>query len=141
MRKLLGLALLVMGFAFAPLAQEQEKVVVWWNKGFYEAEDKALRATIDKWEKESGMKVELSLFATEDMITKTVSAVEAGNPPDLAFGWTFDFRSSPTWAFQGKLEDVSDIIEPLKAKYLPVALDGVSLLNGKTGKRGYYAIP
>ncbi len=141
MRKLLGLALVVAGFSLTPLAQAQEKVVVWWNKGFYEAEDKALRAAIEKWEKQSGMKVELSLFATEDMITKTVSAVESGNPPDLAFGWTFDFRASPTWAFQGKLEDVSDIIEPLKDKYLPVALDGVNLFNGKTNRRSYYAIP
>lgn len=141
MRKLVGIAVAAIVLGAIGVAHAQEKVVVWWNKGFYEAEDNALRAAIAKWEQQSGMKVELSLITTEDMITKTVSAVEAGTPPDLAFGWTFDFRASPTWAFNGKLEDVSDIVGPLKEKYLPVAIEGVTLLNGKTGKRAIYAIP
>jgi multiple sugar transport system substrate-binding protein len=87
------------------------------------------------------VKVELSLFSLEDIVTKTVSAVEAGNPPDLAFGWLFDFRTSPRWAFDGKLEDVSDVVLPAKNRYLPVAIDGVTMLNGKTGRRSIYAVP
>lgn len=134
---LLALALVAAGTA----AQAQEKVVVWWNKGFYEAEDKALTAAIQKWEQQSGSKVELSFFSTEDMVTKTLSAVEAGSPPDLAFGWTFDFRTSPRWAFDGKLEDVSDVVSPLKDRYAAHALEGVNLLNGKSNKRSIYAIP
>ena len=65
----------------------------------------------------------------------------AGSPPDLAFGWTFDFRASPRWVFDGKLEDLSDIINPMKDKLAPHALESVNLLNGKTSKRSIYAIP
>jgi multiple sugar transport system substrate-binding protein len=142
MKRLLGAAVAVtLAISFAGLARAQEKLVVWWNKGFYEAEDRAIQGAIAKWEQQSGTKVELSLFSLEDIVTKTVSAVEAGNPPDLAFGWLFDFRTSPKWAFDGKLEDVSDVVTPLQSRYLPVAVEGVTMLNGKTRRRAIYAVP
>lgn len=141
MKRFLVAALAATLLALPGAALAQEKVTVWWNKGFYPAEDTALNAAIQKWEQQSRMKIELSFFSTEDMVAKTLSAVEAGSPPDLAFGWTFDFRASPRWAFDGKLEDLSDIIDPMKDKLAPHALESVNLLNGKTSKRSIYAIP
>ena len=54
-------ALLALGLvcAAAP-AVAQEKLVVWWVKGFYKSEDDALYAMIRKYEQQSGVKVELS---------------------------------------------------------------------------------
>ena len=141
MRRVLGAALTALMIGLSGVAGAQDKVVVWWNKGFYPAEDAALNAVIQKWEKQSGQKIELSFFSTEDMVAKTLSAVEAGSPPDLAFGWTFDMRTSPRWANDGKLEDVSDVVGPLKDRYAKHAIDSVSLLNNKAGKRSIYAIP
>jgi len=39
------------------------------------------------------------------------------------------------------LEDVSDVVNPIKDNLLPSALTAITLLNGQTGKRGIYAIP
>jgi multiple sugar transport system substrate-binding protein len=131
-----ALTLLVTSTAFA-----QGNLVVWWNKGFYPAEDAALQVVIDKWEKKTGGKVELSMFALEDVPRRTIAALEAGSPPDVAFGWLFDFTQSPRWAFEGRLEDVSDIVNPYKDKLFPVAIENVTLLNGKTNSRSIYAVP
>ena len=64
---------------------------------------------VDKFQKATGVKVDLSLYATEDCVTKSVGAVEAGTPPDVGFCTTYDFRTTGQWAFEGKLEDVSDV--------------------------------
>ncbi len=73
-------ALLALGMlgAAAPAAA-QEKLVVWWVKGFYKSEDDALFEAIKKFEAKTGVKVELSQYAVQDMIPKTVAALDAGN--------------------------------------------------------------
>ena len=80
MGRLLG-TIVAVAIALSPAgaARAQDKLVVWWNKGFYEAEDKTIQAAIAKWEQQSGTRVELSLFSLEDIVTKTVSAVAAGS--------------------------------------------------------------
>lgn len=140
MRKVMGVILAGAVAATAAPALAQEKLTVWFNKGFYPAEDIALNAVIERFQQKTGVKVELSLFGVEDIITKAVSAVEAKNPPDVGFGWTFDFRTAGKWAVEGKLEDVSDIINPIKDNFLPGVLER-SFLQGPGGKRAYYGIP
>lgn len=132
-------AALTTGFAAPAFAQES--ITVWFTKGFYKGEDDALLAVVDKFQKATGVKVDLSLYATEDCVTKSVGAVEAGTPPDVGFCTTYDFRTTGKWAFEGKLEDVSDVIEPLKGDILPDALVGTFLMNDKTKKKSYYAFP
>ena len=41
----------------------QEKLTVWWVKGFYKSEDDALFEAIKKFEEKTGVKVELSQYA------------------------------------------------------------------------------
>ena len=106
-------------FAATPAAA-QEKLTVWWGKGFYKAEDDALYAAIKKFEaKYPKVKIELSLYAPQEMIPKTVAALDAGNPPDVAYGDVYDFQVTAKWAYDGKLEDVSSIIDPMRAKFEP----------------------
>jgi multiple sugar transport system substrate-binding protein len=135
-------ALLALGIlcAAAPVAA-QEKLVVWWVKGFYKSEDDALYEMIKKYEQKSGVKVELSQYAVQDMIPKTVSALDAGTVPDVAYVDVYDFQVTGKWAYDGKLEDLSDILTPMKDKFLPNTLETTYLLNSKTGKRAYYAFP
>ena len=135
-------ALLALGMlcAAAPAAA-QEKLVVWWVKGFYKSEDDALYEMIRKYEQKTGVKVELSQYAVQDMIPKTVSALDAGTVPDVAYVDVYDFQVTGKWAYDGKLEDLSDILTPIKDKFLPNTLETTYLLNSKTNKRAYYAFP
>jgi multiple sugar transport system substrate-binding protein len=123
-------------------AQAQEKLTVWWGKGFYKAEDDALFAAIKKFEaKNPKIKIELSLYAPQEMVPKSVAALDAGNPPDVSYGDVYDFQVTAKWAYDGKLEDVSSIIDPLRAKFEPAALSTTFLLNNVAQKRAYYAFP
>ena len=100
-------------------ALAQERVTVWFTRAFYPAEDQALQDVIKKYEAKSGVKVDLSLYSPEDIVTKSVAAVEAGNPPDVGFGLTYDFRVTGKWAFEGKLENLDEVIKPLASQFLP----------------------
>ena len=123
-------------------AQAQEKLTVWWGKGFYKAEDDALYAAIKKFEaKNPKIKIDLSLYAPQEMIPKSVAAMDAGNPPDVAYGDVYDFQVTAKWAYDGKLEDVSSIIDPMRAKFEPAALATTFLYNNATQTRAYFAYP
>ncbi len=127
--------------AFASVAAAQETLVVYWTKGFYPQEDKALDDMVAKFEKKTGVKVELSRYSPQESVPKAVAALDAGTPPDVAYGDVFDFQVAGKWAAEGRLEDLSDILTPMKGDFLPVTLETVYLLNEKTGKRAYYAFP
>ena len=123
-------------------ALAQEKITVWWGKGFYKAEDDALFAAIKKFEaKYPKYKVDLSLYAPQEAIPKTVASMDAGNPPDVAYGDVYDFQVTAKWAFEGKLEDISSVIDPIRAKFEPSALSTTFLLNNTNQTRAYYAFP
>src|SRR6476469_2727180 len=119
----------------------REKLTVWWVKGFYKSEDDALYAAIKKYEDKTGVKVDLSQYAVQDMIPKTVAALDAGTPPDVAYADVYDFQVTGKWAFEGRLEDVSDVIEPMKARFAPNTVETAYLYNDKSMKRAYYAFP
>jgi multiple sugar transport system substrate-binding protein len=134
---LLALGLIASGHAMA-----QEKLTVWWVKGFYKAEDDALFAAIKKFEdKHKGVKVDLSQYPIQDMIPKTVSALDSGNPPDVAYSDVYDFQVTGKWAFDGKLEDLSSVLAPMRARFAPNTVETTFLYNDKDKTRAYYAFP
>ena len=85
----------------------RKNITVWWGKGFYKSEDDALLDAIKKFEAKTGIKVELSQYAMQDMIPKTVAALDSGTVPDVAYADTYDVQAGGKWAFDGKLEDLS----------------------------------
>jgi multiple sugar transport system substrate-binding protein len=121
-------------------ATAQEKLVVWFTKGFYPTEDKALDTMVYRFEQKTGVKVELSLYPVQDVIPKTVAALDSNSPPDVAFGHTFDFQVAGKWASEGKLQDLSDVLGPIKDRFLPNTLS-TALLSGPGGKKAYFAAP
>ena len=142
MRKTIAGVIAVCTLAFAGQALAQDKLTVWWGKGFYKSEDDALYAAIKKFEaKYPKVKVELSLYAPQEMIPKSVAALDAGNPPDVAYGDVYDFQVTAKWAYEGKLEDVSGILDPMRAKFEPRALSTTFLYNNTNQSRAYYAFP
>src|SRR3954464_8212131 len=130
----------VLGAAVPAMAQE--KLTVWWVKGFYKSEDDALFAAIKKFEaKHPKIKIELSQYPVQDMIPKTVSALDSGSPPDVAYADVYDFQVTAKWAFDDKLEDISSVINPMTARFEPTALSTTFLYDDKAQKRAYYAFP
>ena len=142
LKTILATAMFAAGLVTAGQVAAQEKLIVWWEKGFYKAEDDALFAVIKKYEeKHKGVKVELSQYPIQDMIPKTVAALDSGNPPDVAFGNSFDFQVTGKWAFDGKLEDISSVINPIRARFAPNTAETAFLFNDVTKTRAYYAFP
>src|SRR5450759_4519712 len=139
----LSLTLAAVGllYAAAPAMAQEKKITVWFGKGFYKSEDDALLEAIRKFEAKTGIKVELSQYAIQDMIPKTVAALDSGTVPDVAYSDSYDVQAQGKWAFEGKLEDLSDILLPMKSAFAPNTLETTYLLNDVTKKRGYYGFP
>ena len=142
MKKTLAAAVAAGALMLSAQAMAQSNpFTVWWVKGFYKAEDDALFEAIKKYEAKTGVKVELSQFTIQDMIPKTVAAMAAGTTPDVAYADVYDFQTASKWAFDGKLEDISDILEPMKPRFAPNTLETAYLYNDKAKKKAYYAFP
>ncbi len=141
LKTILATAMVATGLISAGNALAQEKLTVWWVKGFYKAEDDALFDVIKKFEAKTNVKVELSQYPVQDTIPKTVAALDSKNPPDVAYSDVYDFQVTAKWAFDGKLEDLSDVLLPLKANFTPNTLETTYLYNDVSKKRAYYAFP
>jgi multiple sugar transport system substrate-binding protein len=126
--------------AIAPLGARAADLVVWWYKGFYEQEDQAVREIIAAFEQESGKQVELVQPSTDEMFDQANAALEAGRPPDFLYSivsgqWT------AKWAYDDRLADLEDPLRPVLGLFDADAIEVSTLLNGKTGRRGLYALP
>ena len=119
----------------------QEKLTVWFSKGFYRSEDESLWATIKKFEAKTGITVELSQYAIQDMIPKTVAALDSNSPPDVGYADTYNNQAMGKWAFEGKLEDLTDILKPMMARFAPQTVEHTLLYNDQTKRKGYYGFP
>src|ERR671918_583907 len=56
------------------------------------------------------MGLAIGLYAAPELIAKLTAAVDAGAPPDIAYADAFNLQAAGRWAFEGKLEDISDVI-------------------------------
>ena len=141
-KTLLTAAMVAAGLVSAGQAVAQEKLTVWWVKGFYKSEDDALFAAIRKYEaKHKNVKIELSQYPIQDMIPKTVAALDSGSPPDVAYADVYDFQVTAKWAYDGKLEDISSVISPMRARFAPNTVETTFLYNDQAKTRAYYAFP
>ena len=141
MKRSVAFAVLAGFVAAAMPASAQEKLEVWWVKGFYKAEDDALFEAVRKFEARTGVKVELSQYAIQDMIPKTVAALDAKTVPDVAYADVYDFQVTSKWAFEGRLEDLSSILRPMASTFAPNTLETTLLWNDVAKNRAYYAFP
>jgi multiple sugar transport system substrate-binding protein len=138
-----SIAMIAVGllYATAPAVSQQKTITVWFSKGFYKSEDDALLDVIKKFEAKTGIKVELSQYAIQDMIPKTVAALDSGTVPDVAFSDSYDVQAQGKWAYEGKLEDLSDILLPMKSVFAPNTLETTYLYDNVAKKRAYYGFP
>ena len=114
--------------------------MVWWDEGYYAEEGDAIAEIIAAFEQGSGKQVELALFSQEDLPGKIEAAIEAGTPPDFAFGYNLP-EYGASWALRDQLVDLTDAIGTFSNLFDPEVLDQVTLLNGTTGQNALYGLP
>lgn len=137
-----ALALGVGAFALPIDARAAGKTItVWWNQGFYPAEDDAFRKTISDYEKVSGNKVDLTFYNGSDLPAKIIAALTTGNVPDICYVDNGDFLLLPQAAWNDQVADVSDVIDTQKHEYSKTALTAAQLYNNVRHKRAAYGVP
>ena len=114
--------------------------IVWRDQGFVPEEDNAFRATVADYEKTSGNKIDLSIMPFAALNQKIISALTTGEVPDLIFHIA-PSSILPQNAWNDKLVDVSDIVEPRKSELSATALLASSYYNGVTKRRSFYLVP
>lgn len=122
-------------------SSQTSEINIWWEKGFNLEEDEALQTVVDDWQKLTGNRVKLSFYTASELAEKARRAVRASNSPDLMMSHAADRTLYPGLAWQGKLADVSDIIEPVKDSYPDNILKAATYYNDTLDKSSYYGIP
>ena len=116
-------------------------LTVWWNQGFYEAEDAAFHSLVAAWEKASGNQVALTLLPGEALNEKIVSALTTGHVPDLLYADNAPAQIVPQSAWNDKLVDVTDVVETQKSELSATALQSAQFFNNVEKKRSFYGVP
>jgi len=104
---------------------------VWISTTFVNAQNNWLRAKVEQWSKETGVKVNLSIFPKEIYATKIVSAIESGKVPNVVLQGAAGVVLA---AENGLLVPVDSIIDklgrsdfyPAILKYTKVTRNGVA---------------
>ena len=122
-------------------APVKNELNIWWEQGLNLDEDIAIRRIVDDWQNQTGNKVKLSFFPNSGLIAKAERAVKIGNPPDILMAPKAERILYPRLAWEGKLADITEIIEPVKEQYSAQILQGVSYYNAKDDLRSYYGVP
>src|SRR5262245_21514576 len=93
--------LLASMLGMASLGAQAADLVVWWEKGFFAGEDKAIAEVIDAFEDETGKEVELVLLPQLQVQDEAQAALEAGHPPDFLFS-TRSSHWTARWAYEDR---------------------------------------
>src|SRR5437867_6819507 len=112
---------------------------VWFAQGFVKEEDSAFNAMVTEYQKASGNTIESSTIPYAALRQKAVSAITSGVVPDMIE--VADFALAPLQAWDDRLVDLTDIVEPAKGQYIASALPCVNFYNNVTKKRAYYVLP
>jgi len=112
---------------------------VWWVQGFVPEEDTAFRKLVAEYQKVSGNKIEYSIVPFAPLRQKIISAITSGVVPDLTS--VSPVEVVPLQAWEGRLVDVTDVVETQKAKMVPAALANAYCYNNVEKRRSFYSVP
>ncbi len=124
-----------------PARAAGKTLTIWWNQGFYPAEDQAFQNLIAAWEKASGNTVQLTMLPGQALNEKIISAITAGQVPDLMYADNGPAQIVPQSAWDGKLVDVSDVVETQKSELSATALQSAQFYDNVAKKRSFYGVP
>ncbi|GAB4237290.1 MAG: hypothetical protein Kow0049_22990 [Stanieria sp.] len=119
---------------------------IWWEKGFNLEEDEAFQKLVNNWELKTGYQVDLSFYTTNELLEKIARASEIKSSPriespDLVLSQTGNLTLYPRLAWEGKLTDVSELIEPTKSLYDDNVIKAITYYNQVADKQSYYGVP
>jgi ABC-type glycerol-3-phosphate transport system substrate-binding protein len=103
-------------FTIAPLGARAADLVVWWEKGRYDQEDRAVREIVAAFEQETGKRVNLAFYEEEDLAAKTVAALKVDQPPDFDFGLGLLFHIDE-WAYDDQLADLEGPLSQVRGLF------------------------
>ena len=132
--------ILASALILAPSGARAADLVIWWEQGYYAQEDAATREIVAAFEQKTGKQVELLQPAQDEVFDKTQAALEAGQPPDFLFG-TSGERQVARWAYEDRLVELEGALAPVLDLFDADTIEVSTLLDGKTGRRGLYALP
>jgi multiple sugar transport system substrate-binding protein len=124
-----------------PAIARGQTLTVWWNQGFYPAEDEAFSNVIKAWEKQTGNTINLTLLPGEALNEKIVSALTSGDVPDLMYADNAPGQIVPQNAWHGKLLDVTDVVDTQRKELSDTAIQSSQFYNSDEKKRGFYGVP
>lgn len=101
--------ILTAALALAPLGAWGADLVVWWDEGWYAEEAEAAGEVVEAFEEGTGKQVELVLQPEQEHASAIIAALEAGRPPDVAFGIGLTLHVGE-WAREDRLVDLSDAV-------------------------------
>jgi len=97
-----------------PTPTERPKLRVWFRTVFVEPINTYMKSKVFEWASKNNVEVEFAFFPVDELMKKLVSAVEAGNPPDVAWGaghWAVGlFAENPKSRWLLPLDDVIDAL-------------------------------
>ena len=92
----------------------------WWAQALPKKKISSLRKIVADYEKASGNTIDLSIVPFAPLRQKIISAITSGSVPDLIDANPLEIVPEEAW--NGRLVDVSDVVETQKSHYLPTAL-------------------
>jgi multiple sugar transport system substrate-binding protein len=120
----------------APVGARAADLVVWWEEGYDAEEDAAVTEIIAAFEQETKNQVELAFYPQAELQERIDAALEAGRPPDFAFGLNTEFTG---WLSDDRLVDLTDTVGVYSSLFDPEALAWWSTDNA--GQRALIALP
>ncbi|MEO0014916.1 MAG: hypothetical protein RLZZ535_3305, partial [Cyanobacteriota bacterium] len=126
---------------FASSPRSNKVLQIWWDKGYSPEEDAALQKLVKKWSQKTGHKVEIDFYTLDQRSAKPQRYLQGGETPDIFMSFKAESTLNPRLAWEGKLIDLTSIVEPVKAIYEPGALATAYYYNNVEQKYGYYAVP
>ncbi len=136
-----SLGVLAVSALCRPALAAGKTISVWWNQGFYPAEDQAFHNLIAAWEKSSGNTINLTLLPGQALNEKIVSALTSGQVPDLIYADNAPAQIVPQSAWHDQLLDLSDVVQTQKTEFSATALQSAQFYNAVQKKRGIYGVP
>src|SRR5579872_7435463 len=114
--------------------------IVWQVQGFVPEEDVAFRKTVEDYQRASGNRIDFNNMPFTALNQKAISALTSGDVPDLIF---HDAPATilPQFAWDNKLEDVSDIVESYRSQLSETAVLNSTFYNATTRERRFYLVP
>jgi multiple sugar transport system substrate-binding protein len=131
---------LAVAIGLAPLGARAADLVVWWERTPYAQGNEAVREIVAAFEQQTGKQVELVQLEEGEVTEQVESALQAGSPPDFLYSVRM-VTSAARWAYDDRLVDLEGVLGPVLDLFDTDTIEVSTLLDGKTGRRGLYALP